>query len=89
MPRRSGGADSEALIIAATFLPPGTPEGTEEKIRGQWAAIGGVRGAYGNFTSRPDALDICYLPETLERLRAIKREVDPNGVFRGNQPISA
>lgn len=80
---------SEALVIAAAFLPPGTPADTEPRIRGEFAAIDGFRGAYGNFTASRDAAERIYPAETLERLRAIKREVDPAGLLRGNQPISA
>jgi FAD/FMN-containing dehydrogenase len=82
--------DAEALVLAATFLPPGTPDGTEEGIRANWAGLGhALRGAYGNFSSRRDAIDVIYSPETLERLRSIKRELDPKGLFRGNQVIPA
>ncbi|WP_404430484.1 LLM class flavin-dependent oxidoreductase [Microbacterium lacus] len=46
-------------------------------------------GMYLSFDSslRPERIGEAFPPETLERLRAIKAEVDPDGVFRDNFAI--
>ncbi|MFB6611235.1 LLM class flavin-dependent oxidoreductase [Agromyces sp. NPDC056379] len=46
-------------------------------------------GAYVSFETEagPDAVSAAYPPATLERLRAIKAEVDPGNVFRDNANI--
>ncbi len=54
------------------------------RIRGDRRLAGCLRQLHG----RADAAERIYLAETLERLRAIKRELDPTGLLRGNQPIS-
>jgi hypothetical protein len=43
---------------------------------------------YFNFADRPTALDAIYAPETLERLRDVKRRYDPDGLISGNHNIS-
>lgn len=81
--------DTEALLVSAAFLPPGTPEGTEERLRAGFAALGDVlAGAYGNFMANAGGAERIYPPKTLKRLRALKKQVDPAGVFRGNQVIA-
>jgi FAD/FMN-containing dehydrogenase len=42
---------------------------------------------YLNFTERPSAPGEFFEKATLDRLRAIKAQVDPEGIFRSNQPI--
>ncbi len=45
-------------------------------------------GAYGNFMANAGGAETIYPPKTLKRLRALKEQVDPAGVFRGNQVIA-
>jgi FAD/FMN-containing dehydrogenase len=40
------------------------------------------------FLDRDDAIDRCYPPATIDRLRAVKAAVDPAGLFRSNRPVS-
>jgi len=37
--------------------------------------------------SRGAPSSVCYPPETLERLRRIKLERDPEGTIRSNKPV--
>jgi hypothetical protein len=43
---------------------------------------------YFNFADRPTDLDAIFAPETLERLRDVKRRYDPDGMISGNHNIS-
>ena len=41
-----------------------------------------------HFADRPTALEQIFAPETLERLRDVKRRYDPDGVISGNHNVS-
>jgi FAD/FMN-containing dehydrogenase len=43
---------------------------------------------YFNFADRPTDLEAIFAPETLERLREVKRRYDPDGLISGNHNIS-
>jgi FAD binding domain len=43
---------------------------------------------YFNFADRPTDLEAIFAPETLERLRDVKRRYDPDGVISGNHNVS-
>jgi FAD/FMN-containing dehydrogenase len=43
---------------------------------------------YLNFTERPVPAASGYDPASLERLRAVRRAVDPAGLFRANHPVT-
>ncbi len=43
---------------------------------------------YFNFADRPTDLEDLFAPETLERLREIKRSYDPDGLIQGNHNVS-
>ena len=43
---------------------------------------------YFNFADRPTDLEALFAPETLERLREVKRRYDPDGLISGNHNIS-
>ncbi|WP_284293457.1 BBE domain-containing protein [Luteimicrobium album] len=65
-----------------------SPEGSGADAGRDWVArtagalrLGGA--AYVNFVAEPGAGDP-YPPDTLRRLRAVKRQVDPANLFRSN-----
>ena len=43
---------------------------------------------YFNFADRPTDPEAIFAPETLERLRDVKRRYDPDGLISGNHNIS-
>jgi FAD/FMN-containing dehydrogenase len=43
---------------------------------------------YLNFADRPTDIEAIFAPETLERLRDVKRRYDPDGLISGNHNIS-
>ena len=43
---------------------------------------------YFNFADRPTDVEAIFAPETLERLRDVKRRYDPDGLISGNHNIS-
>ncbi len=43
---------------------------------------------YFNFADRPTDLEAIFAPETLDRLRAVKRRYDPDGLISANHNIS-
>ena len=47
-----------------------------------------TRSRYFNFADRPTDLEALFAPETLERLREVKRRYDPDGLISGNHNIS-
>jgi hypothetical protein len=49
----------------------------------QWDS--GVR--FGSFTEAPVDPRMCYTPDAYERLQQVKRQHDPDDVFRGVHPI--
>ncbi|QTX05968.1 LLM class flavin-dependent oxidoreductase [Agromyces archimandritae] len=76
--------DAEFSVVAFGSARHGTDE--------RWRALLAphMRGAYLSFDTEqsPEQLDAVYPPAVLERLRALKREVDPGGLFRDNLPIA-
>jgi FAD/FMN-containing dehydrogenase len=83
--------DSEALIIAVTFMDPDTAaEGTANFDR-LWATVAPLMvGSYGNFQARVDEKTIAsmYPPATRERLIAAKRKYDPHNLFNQNHNVA-
>ncbi|MBM7503010.1 FAD-binding oxidoreductase [Agromyces aurantiacus] len=83
--------DGQALLAVNGILPA---ESTEEQIAAARVAvdeaIAFTTGRYSNFTPEfdADAIAAIYPPATLERLRAVKREVDPGDVFRASHHIA-
>jgi FAD/FMN-containing dehydrogenase len=92
-PDASNGAahiDAEYVSFAASMAV--TPEmaiKAEHDLAGMDRAMepfGGAR-KYLNFTEKPADAAEFYEKDTLTRLRAVKAQVDPDGIFRSNQPI--
>jgi FAD/FMN-containing dehydrogenase len=80
------------LNVAAVYADPG-----EDAVHARWAddAVEALRqgddAAYVNFLGEegPDRVRAAYPGATWDRLRAVKREYDPENVFRLNQNVPA
>lgn len=65
--------------------------GDPDRLDAAWATLAPhIEGMYLSFDSslRPERITEAFPPATLARLRAIKAEVDPDGVFRDNFPVA-
>lgn len=73
------------------MLPPDADEGLVAQAAAPWDPVAArITATYGNFVEREDpaSLGLVYLPETLERLRAVKRRFDPENVLSRNHNIT-
>jgi hypothetical protein len=77
--------DSEVIVNIVEFLPPGTPAASG-RLGAAWAAAGFRAAQYGNFTTETGDAVVAtmYPPATMARLRAVKKEYDPDNLFSGN-----
>jgi FAD/FMN-containing dehydrogenase len=85
-----GALDGEFMTFAVAMLPdPALAPPVREAFTRIRAALAGVDtgGNYLNFAEAPVAADSIYRADSLSRLRAIKAEIDPDGMFRGNHPL--
>jgi FAD/FMN-containing dehydrogenase len=85
-----GFRDSEVLLISMAFLPPEAPIEAIERVHVLWRTVEpSVQGTYGGFSNAPDGEDpaLLYPPETLTRLVTVKRQYDPENLFRRNHNI--
>ena len=83
--------DAEALLIVNGVLPPDTaPERVAAAKEGSDAALAFTTGTYGNFSVErgEEVIESMYPPATLERLRRVKAELDPDNLFRQNHNIT-
>jgi FAD/FMN-containing dehydrogenase len=92
-PDASGGAahiDAEYISFAASMaVTPEMAVKAEHDLAQLDEALEPFSSArkYLNFTETPSDPDAFYEKDTLARLRAVKAQVDPDGLFRSNQPI--
>jgi FAD/FMN-containing dehydrogenase len=80
----ANGADSGSDVLTAEIRHLGGAIARPDASHG--AAHSSAR-RYLNFTETPSAPDEFFEKATLDRLRAVKAQVDPDGIFRSNQPI--
>lgn len=83
--------DGQALLALNGILPADTTDDQLAAAReGVDEAIAFTTGRYSNFTQEfgDDVVTEIFPPGTLERLRAVKREVDPGDVFRASHHIA-
>jgi FAD/FMN-containing dehydrogenase len=71
-------------------MSPSMGEAIDERIDAVCAALEpwSTRQCYFNFADRPTDVEALFAPDTLERLRDVKRRYDPNGLISGNHNIS-
>lgn len=82
--------DAEALVMWVAFLPPDASDEDVARVGALWAPAGeGSEAVCGTFLDsiEPGVVPRMYPPATLERLRALKREWDPQNLFRRNHNI--
>lgn len=83
--------DATWFAMAGAFDVPGMlDDAARTRALGEWNEIESLgSGVYGNFTTstEPGWSERMYLPETLTRLAAVKREWDPRNVFRRNHNV--
>lgn len=82
--------DAEALVMWLGFLPPDTSDDEVARVAALWAPVGeGSDAVCGTFLDSvdPGVVDRMYPPATRARLAALKREWDPQNLFRRNHNI--
>jgi FAD/FMN-containing dehydrogenase len=83
--------DSEVLFSWNAYLPPAAPAAEIQRVRDIWAPLSPfTQGIYGNFSSAGplEVTSLMYPSPTLDRLRAVKRDVDPANLFDQNHNIT-
>ncbi len=85
-----GFRSAEAFVLTAAFVPPDSAGTEAARIKAALAPfVEHSLGAYGNFTNSvaPGLPERMYPPATLARLRALKREWDPENLFCRNHNV--
>ena len=73
--------------VAAVMEPEMAPaiEASSSASARRWRRIDA--GHYVNFTEEPHDVAELYPPDVLERLREVRAEYDPDGLFRANHAV--
>ncbi|TXK16308.1 FAD-binding oxidoreductase [Homoserinibacter sp. GY 40078] len=82
--------DKEAMIFRLVMLPADAPDELAAAAAAPWERVRTrISATYGNFVEAADPalLPLLYPPATLERLRAVKREFDPENLLTRNHNI--
>lgn len=82
--------DREVMLFRVVLLPPDAAPELIAAAEAPWAPMKArITSTYGNFVEKGDAAQIplLYPPATLERLRAVKQQFDPDNVLRRNHNI--
>ncbi len=94
-PAEGGGAlshlDAEYVFVGIGLpMSPEMGKAINQRIDAVCEALGpwSTKNRYFNFSERPTDLETIFAPETLGRLRAVKRRYDPDGLISGNHNIS-
>ena len=85
-----GYRDREVMLFRIVALPPDAAPELVAAAEASWEPIRArTTSTYGNFVEQADPalLPLIYPPQTLERLRAVKREFDPENVLARNHNI--
>ncbi len=81
---------AEAFIVTAGFVPPDAPGTEAKRMKEALSPFTDLAlGMYGNFTNSvaPGLSERMYPARTLQRLRALKREWDPDNLFSRNHSV--
>lgn len=91
VPSAAGVADEPYLLNGLAIVP--VPEAVGP-VSGALDALVAALGPWSTgtapltFLDRDESIARCYPAETLDRLRAVKAAVDPDGRFRSNRPVA-
>ena len=81
---------AEVMAMVAAFLPPRSPRELIDGVHAKWQpAKAFVTGTYGNFAQEvgDDMTQLMYPPQTLARLREVKRVYDPQNLLHANHNV--
>jgi len=82
--------DREVMLFRVVLLPPDAAPELIAAAEAPWAPMKQrITSTYGNFVEKgdPAQLPLLYPPATLERLRAVKTQFDPDNVLARNHNI--
>jgi FAD/FMN-containing dehydrogenase len=82
--------DAEAMLMLVAFLQPKAPRELIDGVHASWQPmLRFTAGTYGNFAQEAgDAVtSLIYPPATLERLREVKRNYDPQNLLSRNHNV--
>ncbi|WP_454042693.1 LLM class flavin-dependent oxidoreductase [Cellulosimicrobium sp. Marseille-Q8652] len=94
--RSTGGAASDVPADATAYahrsanFSVSAMGASRSRLDARWDTLADVfTGSYLSFETdpRPERIEDAFPPATLERLRALKRRVDPGNLFRDNFPV--
>jgi len=83
--------DAEAFVMIAGLVMPGAPDDAVDGLHTALRPVADLSvGVYGNFSNSvaPGLAERMYPPATLTRLRALKREWDPDNLFARNHNVA-